>query len=336
MFDPAIYDAWLNGEDDSAEVQEFLRLTAVQIQMIDAVHGTELAAPLVKQLADDLGYGSGYPEVPYEDTELAIYLDSGDVEGAISELLNDPNLAIADTRFAAQIHGLRCYVFTGLLTEQSSGNESYQEQLNALTELVAWAGRICASVPAELVAMPRFRILAAAAEARLAIDLGHAVDQAQFAALASCFRDGTPEQIRKTVQNQVAAQQLEVNDQRQLLPSSAIRFLRGAGRFPSLWTLPGSASEGVLAIDRPVFVPVCPPLFGQSDCPFLPGERHDDGYHVGTGGNAKVFADYWDALDWLTKSPEPAFQPRNAPRPVRCRPTWIRVSAQDLTGGANG
>lgn len=333
MFDVSVYEAWDETEDGSAEVQELLLLTQKQIDMIAAVHGDGLAEAMVRQLADDLGYDTAYPNVPFDDTELGEFLAAGDVRGAAHELLTCPDLITFDTPFAHRVHRLRCYVFTGLLLVEEKCASSHAAQLEALHGLTDEALLICASVPVELVAMPRFRTLAAAAEARLTLDLGHAVDVVKFAALASFYRDGTPEQIRKTLQNQIAAQQLIVNDQRRLLPESALKFLRGAGQFPSLWTLPDNASEAN-TLEAPVFVPVCPPLFGRKDCPFLPEERHEDGYHVGAGDDARVFADYWQALDWLTKSPEPAFRPRKAAGPMRCKRTWVRVNASDLTCAA--
>jgi hypothetical protein len=335
MFDASIFDAWKDMDDCSAELQEMLFLTRVQIEMIDAVHGSTVAAPIVRQLAEELKYGSTFPEVPFEQTEVGLYLAAGDAQGALSELLTSRHLVTHKSKFAVLISGLRCYVATGLLLPRDDVGAAYSAQLLELQGQIDEALLICASVPVELVSMPRFRILASAAEARLTLDLGHAVDVVKFAALASFFRDGTPEQIRKTLQNQIAAQQLAVNDQRQLMPDSAMQFLRGAGRFPSLWLLPDSATGDGAPIEAPVFVPVCPPLFGRKDCPFLPGERHEDGYHVGSGDHARVIADYWEALDWLTKSPEPAFQPRKAAGPMRCKTTWIRVSASELTSTAS-
>lgn len=334
MFDASVHAAWLETEDDTAVVQEMLLLTRVQIDMIYAVHGAKVAEPIVKQLIDDLSYADAFSDVPFDETEVGRCLTRRDIRGAAYKLLTSPGLITFETQFADLIHSLRCYVMTGLLQVQDDAGASYEGKREALQGLIDEALSICASVPVELVAMPRFRILAAAAEARLTLDLGHAVDVVKFAALASFFRDGTPEQIRKTLQNQIAAQQLAVNDQRQLLPDSAMQFLRGAGRFPSLWQLPDSATGDGAPIETPVFVPVCPPLFGRKDCPFLPEERHEDGYHVGAGDHARVIADYWEALDWLTKSPEPAFQPRKAAGPMRCKSTWVRVNASELSGTA--
>lgn len=334
MFDASVYEAWEESEDDAAEVQEMLLLTQTQIEMVYAVHGADVAEPIIRRLVNDLGYGSAFSEVPFEETDVGKNLSDGDILGALHELLTSRHLMVSNTQFAERIRRLRCYIATGLMLARDEIDQHYDVQLLELQAQIGEALLICGSVPVDLVAMPKFRTLATAAEARLTLDLGHAVDVVKFAALASFFRDGTPEQIRKTLQNQIAAQQLVVNDQRQLLPDSAMQFLRGAGRFPSLWTLPDSIGGDGAPLKAPVFVPVCPPLFGREDCPFLPEERHEDGYHVGAGDHARVIADYWEALDWLTKSPEPAFQPRKAAGPMRCKATWVRVSASELTGAA--
>jgi hypothetical protein len=328
MIDFELLEAWLAQEDDTDEVSEFLRLTQVQIELAYAVHGEKLTTLMVQHLVEELQYATHYSDIPFEDTEVGIYLESGDPLGALGELLTEPGLSVLNTHFADMLHCLRCYVLTGMF--QDAKVEGLLNTRAALEDLVAWGSGICLRVPVQLAAMPKFRILSSAAEARQTLDLGYAVDMAEFAALASFFRDGTPDQIRKTLQNQVAARQLEVDEHRRLVPASAMQFLRGTGHFPSLWLLPEKSVGGDLEVKAPVFVPVCPPLFGRKDCPFLPDERHDDGYHVGAGDYARVFADYWEALEWLTKCPEPAFRPRGAPGPMRCKPTWLRVSGSGL------
>lgn len=78
-------------------------------------------------------------------------------------------------------------------------------------------------------------------------------------------------------------------------------------------------------VNEPIFVPVCPATFSGSEKPFLPSERHDDGYRVGAGSAAESFSSYWQALEWLAQCPEPSFQPFGHDIPIKCKQEWLRI-----------
>lgn len=292
--------------------------------LTESLLGPRTAHALAREIVHD-GLESAYGSV--EEHEALVHLELGDATSAVQQLFADVDPL--NFRFAKQANGLKCYAMTGMI-EGESPADTYEEKRQHLLQLVEWGSMICGIVPEEKRALPHFRSIVAAAEARLSLDLGHPIDTAAFAHLASLFREGSPEQVRKTLQNQISAKQLAVNERRQLLPESAHQFLKGTVGFPSIWMLADQETVEADPVDEPIFIPVCPATGSTEERPFLPSERHSDGYRVGAGASARSIDDYWEALHWLAQSPDPAFQPVGYEHPVRCKDQWSRVDKRLL------
>jgi hypothetical protein len=335
MIDYERFDEWVAHHDDDKEASELTQVVIESIVLAGAVLGHEVAAAVGRQVVHS-GLESAYGLT--EADEALAHLELDDPISAVEQLFSDVDLL--NFEFAQKANGLKCYAMTGMI-EGEDPSATFEEKRNHLSELIEWGTMICEMIPEQRTALPEFRSICAAAQARFCVDLDHPVDIVAFAHLASLFREGTPEQVRKTLQNQISAKQLEVNERRDLLPDSALSFLKGASGFPSIWMLSEQATADEDEVSEPTFIPVCPATFSRDERPFLPSERHPDGYHVGAGGAARTFDDYWQALDWLSQQPEPTFQPVGQDLPVRCKPEWARVDRKLLlnelaSGSASG
>lgn len=324
MFDIERFDQWVALNDNDQEANELAEVVRETIMLTESLLGSSAAHALACEIVHD-GLESAYGSV--EGHEALAHLELGDSTSAVEQLFADIDLL--NFKFAKQANGLKCYAMTGMIEGESSA-DTYEEKRQHLLQLVEWGRMICGIIPEEKRALRHVRSMVAAAEARLSLDLEYPVDTIAFAHLASLFREGSPEQVRKTLQNQISAKQLAVNERRQLLPESAHQFLKGAPGFPSIWMLADQEALDLDPVDEPIFIPLCPATGSTEERPFLPSERHSDGYRIGAGASARSVDDYWEALRWLAQSPEPAFRPVGYEHPVRCKNEWSRVDKKLL------
>lgn len=322
MFDIERFDNWVALHDNDEEAHELVSVVVENMVLARALLGPDAAAAIGREVVQS-GLVGAYGSA--EEHEALQHLDLGDPISAVEALFSDVDLL--NFEFAQKANGLKCYAMTGMI-ESEDPTATFAEKRNHLSELLEWGRLICEMIPEERTAMPKFRSIWAAAEARFSVDLDRPVDIASFAQLAALSRVGTPEQVRKTLQNQISAKQLTVNERRELIPSSALSFLKDTPGFPSIWMLQEQPSPDLDELHEPTFIPVCSISMGER--PFLPAEKHADGYRVGSGTSARTIDDYWEALDWLTQQPEPAFQPLGQGTAVRCKLEWARVDRKLL------
>ena len=324
MIDYEMFDRWVEVHDNDGEAHELAQVVIENIVLTGALLGGKVADAIGREVALE---GLGADQESYAATEFKAHLELGDPISAV-ELVFD-EVDFLEFEFGQKANGLKCYVMTGMI-ESEDPTATFDEKRNHLSDLIEWGRMICEMVPEDRRALPKFRSICAAAEARFGIDLDQAINTTSFAHLAAFFREGTPDQVRKTLQNQISAKQLTVNEHRALIASSALLFLKGTPGFPSLWMLPENPPTDDEDLHEPIFIPVCPATFSSEEKPFLPSEKHSDGYRVGVGGTARTIEDYWKALEYLAQSPEPIYQPLASEMPVRCKDQWQRVDRKFL------
>lgn len=319
MIDYERFDEWVALHDDDKEAYELSKVVIEVLVLTQALIGENAAMEAAERLVIsslEAAYGSA------EGFEAQAHLDLGDPVSAVEELFAEVDFL--NFKFAQQANGLKCYAMTGML-EGEVPSHSFEEKRLALSELIMWGEMICGMLHEDRAPLPNFRSIVSAACARFALDMDHPVEASGLAHLAALFRDGTPDQAKKTLQNQISAKQVAINDRRQILPEGALAFLKGAPGFPSIWMLQEPSGAEVESLGTPVFVPVAGATSSTAEVPFLPSQRHTDGYRIGVGAGAKVEADFWTALGALSVMPEPAFQPVGAPSAMRCKSDWMRV-----------
>lgn len=321
MFDTARFDEWVKVHANDDEAFELTKVAHECTAIVESMFGADVALKLARGIVEA---GLAGPFTTGEAPETEEHLGLGDGLSAVEVMSDEIDLLNFD--FGWKANAIKCYAMTGML-EDEQPDQSFEDKRHALQQLVFWGEMITDMVPETRHELPKFRAIVQAAAARLAIDLEHPVDVQSFAHLAAMFREGTAEQTRKTIQNQISAKQLAVNDSRRLLPESALQFLKGVSSFPSIWML-SEVDDNDGPLTNPVFIPVC--VLASGDRPFLPCEKHPDGFRVGSGANAKVVEEYWDALQALSAEAEPAFQPLGSHDSVRCRVAWTRVDRSQI------
>lgn len=324
MFDVQRFDDWVAVHDNDAEASELVRVVEQALILSDALLGHEVTQAIGREVVQ-AGLTSAYGS--FEDSEALEYLEDGDPISAVQVLFQEVDLL--NFEFARKANALKCYAMTGMI-EGEDPSVTFEEKKHLLSELLQWGGFILNVVPEEQQPLKLFRPIVRAADARFALDLNHSVDVGAFAELVALFRDSSPDQIRKTLQNQISAKNLAVDERRRITASSALQFLKGTVGFPSIWMIPEEEPAEEEKVGEPIFIPVCPATFSGKDTAFVPSQRHSDGYHVGSGASARVIEGYWEALQWLSRSPEPAFQPLGHNTPIRCKADWERVDRRLL------
>ncbi len=319
MFDFERFDQFVAVHDNDVESHELSTVAIKFVVLIEALFGHTAALAVASDVVQT-GLKGAFGDA--DGFEAQAHLDLGDGVSALEELFDEVDLL--NFKFGQDSQALKCYAMTGML-ENEQPAASYNDKLNGLGELLAWGSMICAIIPLEQADLAAFRSIVMAAEARFSLDLDHPVDANQFAHLAALFRDGSPDQVRKTIQNQISAKQLAVDDSRKIMPESALNFLKGVPGFPSIWMLPDCADEPQTKVSAPIFIPVGRSLFIAAETPFLPSQRHTDGYHIGAGGQSEIVTDYWQALAKLETLSEPSFTPVGLAHPVKCKEEWLRV-----------
>jgi hypothetical protein len=329
MIDFERFDQWVAAHDHDKEAYELSKVVLEGLVLTHALIGEQAAIEAAESLVTSslkAAYGTA------EGFESQAHLNLGDPVSAVEELFDEVDFL--NFKFAQQANGLRCYAMTGML-EGETPSHSFEEKRLALTELIEWGEMICGMLHVDRAPLPNFRSIVSAARGRFALDLDHPIEASDFVHLAALFRDGTPDQAKKTLQNQISAKQVAINDRRQILPEGALAFLKGAPGFPSIWMLQEPSEVEAEAVGTPVFVPVCGATSSTAEVPFLPSQRHADGYRIGVGSGAKIEADFWTALRALSAMPEPAFQPAGAPGAMRCKSDWMRVDRDLLENELN-
>lgn len=329
MIDFERFDEWVAMHDDDREAIELSKVVVEVLMLTQALIGEQAAMEAAENIVTsslEAAYGSA------EGFEAQAHLELGDPISAVEELFGEVDFL--NFKFAQQANGLKCYAMTGML-EGEAPSHSFDEKRLALSELIEWGEMICGMLHVDRAPLPNFRSIVSAARARFALDLDHPVEVSDFVHLAALFRDGTPDQAKKTLQNQISAKQVAINDRRQILPEGALAFLKGAPGFPSIWMLQEPSEAEGEAVGTPVFIPVCGATPSTDEVPFLPSQRHADGYHIGAGSGARTETDFWTALAALSAMPEPAFQPVGAPSAMRCKSDWRRVDHDLLVNELN-
>jgi len=329
MIDYERFDEWVAAHDDDKEAYELSNVVIEVLVLTQALMGERAAAKAAERLVTsslEAAYGS------VEGFEAQAHLELGDPVSAVEELFGEVDFL--NFAFAQQANGLKCYAMTGML-EGEAPSHSFEEKRRALLDLIEWGEMICGMLHEDRAPLPSFRSIVSAARARFALDLDFPVEVSDLAHLAALFRDGTPDQAKKTLQNQISAKQVAINDRRQILPEGALAFLKGAPGFPSIWMLQEPSEAKAEALATPVFVPVVGATSSTAEVPFLPSQRHPDGYRIGVASGAKIEADFWTALGALSAMPEPAFQPVGASSAMRCKSDWMRVDRDLLMNELN-
>lgn len=319
MIDFERFDDWVAMHDDDREAIELSKVVVEVLTLTQTLIGEQAAMEAAESIVTsslEAAYGSA------EGFEAQAHLELGDPVSAVEELFGEVDFL--NFKFAQQANGLKCYAMTGML-EGEAPSHSFDEKRLALSELIEWGEMICGMLHVDRAPLPNFRSIVSAARARFALDLDHPAEVADFVHLAALFRDGTPDQAKKTLQNQISAKQVAINERRQIMPEGALAFLKGAPGFPSIWMLQEPSEAEDKGVGTPVFIPICGATPAADEVPFVPSQRHTDGYHIGVGSGARVEADFWAALEALSAMPEPAFRPVGAPSAMRCKPDWRRV-----------
>lgn len=329
MIDIERFDEWVALHDDDKEAYELSRVVVELLVLSRALIGEHAATEAADSLVTaslKAAYGSA------EGYEAQAHLELGDPISAVEVLFEEVDFL--NFKFAQQANSLKCYAMTGML-EGEAPSHSFEVKRLALSELIEWGAMICGMLHEERAPLPNFRSIVSAAQARFALDLDYPIDASDFVHLAALFRDGTPDQVKKTLQNQISAKQVAINERRQILPEGALTFLKGAPGFPSIWMLQEPSDAEHEEVGTPVFVPVCGATSSTDEVPFLPSQRHSDGYRIGVGSWSRVETDFWTALEALSAMPEPAFQPVGAPSAMRCKSDWRRVGRDLLQNELN-
>lgn len=319
MIDFERFDDWVAQHDNDQEAIELAEVVIEALTLTQALLGQSAALATAEKVVTsglERAYGSA------DGFEAQAHLALGDPVSALQELFVEVDYL--NFEFAQKANALKCYAMTGMLEGESPG-DTFDEKRWALSELIEWGDMLCSMVTVERAALPNFRSIVCSARARFSLDFDHPVEVSDFAHLAALFREGTSEQVKKTLQNQISAKQLSINDRRQIMPESAFAFLKGATGFPSIWMLPEGALNSDQGVTTPAFIPVCAATISGDDVPFLPSQRHSDGYHIGAGEGAIVEADYWRALDTLAVMAEPSFRPVGSATARRCKAEWQRI-----------
>lgn len=326
MFDFQRFDEWVEVHDNDDEARELFIASTRASDLLGRVFGASLDKNIAKQIIHQ-GLNAAYGSI---DSHPALKtLEVGTTGHALDRLSSDVDLNHFD--FGKKITTLKCYAMTGMLEGEAS-NDTLEIKHEKITELLMWAEYFLDEESFGPHVLPQLYGITSAASTRYSLDLNQEITVEGLSHLLSLFRDSTPEQIRKTLQNQISSKQIEIDEHRRILPDSAMRLLKDEPSFPSIWMIPDEPENDDVIIEEPVFIPVV------SSFPFalfIPSQKHEDGYRIGSGPTYQVIDDYWDALAEIARLPEPAFMPIGSENPVVCKDVWMRVDKQALLSELN-
>ncbi|WP_300394105.1 hypothetical protein [Henriciella sp.] len=227
-------------------------------------------------------------------------------------------------------YNLKMYAMLGVVDIGSGEPEEIQAFVE---EVVSWANALVATVAREETE-PFMCFFAKAASARLDLDMGRNPLIDEFAALASLARHPHSEPLTndllelpyKTIQNLISAKTLERVGDRKLAHKSAHEWMRKQWPYDILYPSRVFAAPIAAAvsetIEEPVFVPVIAEAKNIVAEPYLPEQRHEDGYHIQLADRELTIIDYWEALSLLRANPSARVSTPHLPQYLPLSKNW--------------
>lgn len=227
-------------------------------------------------------------------------------------------------------YNLKMYAMLGTVDFGSGEPEELQ---GFVEEVVSWARELVSTVARE-DSEPFLCFFAKAALARLDLDMGRNPVIDDFVALASLARHPHNEPLTndllelpyKTIQNLISAKTLQRVGDRKLAHRSAHEWMKKQWPYDILYPsqvfaapIAAAFSE---AIEEPVFVPMIAEAKNIVAEPYLPEQRHEDGYRVQLPDGELTITDYWEALSLLKANPSARVSTPHLPQYLPISKNW--------------